>query len=877
MKIFGNRTVRLENSFPIFINRAEKSLIAKLRTFIFMTGITRNIFLLCIIFASLAGYGQDNYHVSGKVTDSKTKEPLAFVNIVINNSQYGGTTDIDGKFKLHSAMPVRKLQLSYVGYLPLSYPVGNKTENLSIQLTPTEIELSEVDILPGINPAHRIIRNAIEHRDENDPEKLSSFSYTSYDKTIFTAENDTAVFRKLNDSVPKKDQQPEVMVTVNIKDTAKKDSARRDSVDNVIKNILSKQYFFLMENVTKRKFLAPDRNYNQVIATRMSGFKNPIFVFLTTQIQSFSFYKPFITIFQNTYVNPISPGSLNKYFFKIEDTLYSGKDSVFVISYRPRKGTNFDGLKGVISISTNKWAIQNVIAQPYQNTGGISIKIQQLYELVDGEHWFPVQLNTDVKFRMIQVGKYAAIAKGRSYIRDIVLNPEMVRREFNHLDVEVDKAATDRSEEFWNQYRVDSLTSKDRETYHTIDSIGKKNNFDKMAKSLKTIVSGRIPYKFIDFDLSRIMGYDTYEGLILGLGIHTNDRLARWFKIGGFYQYSFAISTAKYGGDASFLINKRNDFTIQGGYFQDLVESGGTRFFDDYNSVLSGNFQPLLVRKLDRVENENLSLTIRARKYWLFNFGISRSLKLSTTSDLATTIGDAVILQNQFQFTDIIAGVKWAYKEKFIETIDDKISLGTNYPIVWLQYTHGIKNLLDGEFNYNRLDLKIRKTFMIRYLGKLTFQVNAGYVDQPLPACNLYYPDASYRPITLFAPNTFATMRMNEFLSSKYTSLYLYHDFGYLLFKGKKWFHPEFALSQNIGFGWLDHPEFYRYVNAVNEPYKTMNLGYYESGLLINKLVDLKLYTIGIGGFYRWGPYSFNRTWDNVAAKITVIFPLKFQ
>jgi hypothetical protein len=451
-----------------------------------------------------------------------------------------------------------------------------------------------------------------------------------------------------------------------------------------------------------------------------------------------------------------------------------------------------------------------------------------------------------------------------------------VRREFNHLDVEVEKAATDRSEEYWNQYRTDSLTAKDRKTYEVVDSIGKKTNFDKYAKGFKTILSGRIPYKFIDFDLNRILGFNTYEGLILGLGIHTNDRLAKWFKVGGFYQYAFAISTSKYGGDASFLLNKRNDFTIQGGYFYDLLESGGVKFFDDYNSVLGGNFQPLLVKKLDRVENENLSLTIRARKYWLFNFGISRSYKKTITTDLATTIGNAIILQNEFQFTDVTTALKWAYKEKFIQTIDDKISLGTNYPIVWLQFTHGLKGILDGQFDYNKLDLKIRKIFSIKYLGKLTFQINAGYVDQPVPACNLYYGNASYRPVTIFAPNSFATMRMNEFLSSRYASLYLYHDFGSLLFKGKKWFHPEFALSQNIGFGWLDHPERYAYINAPQVPYKTMDLGYYESGLLINKLMDLKIYTIGIGAFYRWGPYSINKSWENVGAKVTVIFPFSF-
>jgi hypothetical protein len=113
-------------------------------------------------------------------------------------------------------------------------------------------------------------------------------------------------------------------------------------------------------------------------------------------------------------------------------------------------------------------------------------------------------------------------------------------------------------------------------------------------------------------------------------------------------------------------------------------------------------------------------------------------------------------------------------------------------------------------------------------------------------------------------------MRSNEFLSNKYASLYLYHDFGYLLFKGKKWFHPEFALSQNIGFGWLDHPEKYDYIST--EP-KEMNLGYYESCLLINNLVNLRVYTIGIGAFYRWGPYSLDNVGDNFAYKISMIFP----
>lgn len=812
---------------------------------------------------------QEEFSVSGKVVDSKTKQPLAFVNIIINgNNLQGGTTDIDGKFKLVSNQRIKTLHLSYVGYEPLVFPIVNKTSLLIIPLIQKEIELKEVEILPGVNPAHRIIRHVIDNREMNDPEKLNSFSYTSYDKTIFTVENDST--KKSDDSSKYTNVSTGDPTLLAKMDSIQSDTTRADSMDREIKRFLSQQNLFLMENVTKRKFLAPDKSYNNVIATRMSGFKDPIFVFLTTQIQSFSFYKPYITLFQSTYVNPIGSGGLNKYFFKIEDTTYAGKDTVFIISFRPRKGTNFDGLSGVISINTNKWAIQNVIAEPASGGGGMKIKIQQMYQFIDNEAWFPVQLNTDITMNFLQVGKYAMVAKGRSYINDIVLNPEMVRREFNHLDIEVEPAATNRSEEFWDQYRVDSLTKKDRKTYEVLDSIGKAANFDKMAKSLQTVLSGKIPWGPIDIDLNRIVNYNTYEGLVLGLGLHTNDRLSKRFKVGGFYQYAFAVSTSKYGGDFSILLNRRNDWSIQGGYFYDLTESGGISYFDDSQSILSGNWRNLLIKKLDRTENVNLSMTIRARKYWLLNLGLSRSFKKSTTYDYTTVVDNVTLLDDQFNFMELNASVKWAYGEKFIQTIDNKISLGTNYPTVWLQYTHGFNGFLNGEYKYNRIDFKLRKTFRFKFLGKLTIQANAGYIDNPIPATNLYYGEASYRLFTIFAPNSFATMRMNEFLSNKYASIYLYHDFGYLLFKGKKWFHPEFALAQNIGFGWLDNPQYYKSISIAP---KVMDLGYYESGLLVNNLVNLKIYNIGIGAFYRWGPYGFNNVGDNFAYKVSVIFP----
>jgi hypothetical protein len=108
---------------------------------------------------------------------------------------------------------------------------------------------------------------------------------------------------------------------------------------------------------------------------------------------------------------------------------------------------------------------------------------------------------------------------------------------------------------------------------------------------------------------------------------------------------------------------------------------------------------------------------------------------------------------------------------------------------------------------------------------------------------------------------------MNEFLSNKYLSFYFYHDFGNLLFGGKK-FRPELAIASNFVIGSLDNPE-----QHLNTNFNTLDKGYYESGLLLNKLLDFQIYSLGLGAFYRYGPYSFDEAGDNVALRLSLKFP----
>ena len=155
--------------------------------------LTKSLLLLFILVAcSLWLEAQPSYRISGKVIDAETRQPLAFVNIVQTGTRAGISTDIDGKFTLQSARPIDAILLTYVGYFPLQYSIPyGEMDNLLISLQKKTFELSEVVILPGINPAHRIIDSVMANRYQNDPEQLETFSYTSYEKTIFTARLDT--------------------------------------------------------------------------------------------------------------------------------------------------------------------------------------------------------------------------------------------------------------------------------------------------------------------------------------------------------------------------------------------------------------------------------------------------------------------------------------------------------------------------------------------------------------------------------------------------------------------------------------------------------------------------------------------------------------
>ena len=804
--------------------------------------------ITCFILIFFA-FGAKAQTVKGRIIDANTNQALPFVGVLIKNTQVGTLTDIDGKFQLDvSSYPNVELQITYLGYFSQTITVSSlqDPEKITIKLKPQALSLQEISVHAKENPAHRIIKMATKNRNINNPEKMHSFTYNSYTKFFVTADIKASI-----------------------------DSVAADTSLQGIDKFFKNQHLFLIESITQREFLQPNKSHETVLASKVSGLKNSPFALLATQLQSFSFYDDFITVLDEKFLNPISEGSTRKYFFLLEDTLYSGKDTVFVISFRPRETKNFDAMKGVLYINTNTYAIQNVIAEPGRKDNTISIKIQQKYEFIEGKQWFPVQLNTDwiwnnaVASNKDSTKKANLKSVSRTYIKDIVLNPELKKKIFSEVEVEMDKHADKQDEVFWNQYRTDTLNTKERKTYRTIDSIGKANNFEKKFKFLEAVVTNKLAISFIDLNLDKILKFNNYEGTRLGAGIHTNQKLSKYFTVGGYGGYGFKDKAWKYGGDASVFIWRRKELAFNVMYQKDLVESAGLNFFENTRSILSSEiYRDVYVSKFDHIQKYQAGFSFRALKYLRVDAFVNHQQRYGKTLYRYTNNGGTSVVRDTFNLNEIGVSLKYLYKEKFIQTMKNKLSLGSDYPVIYANITKGLNQTFfnqSGSFDYWKFDIKIDAQKTFKTIGALRVQLVAGKIIGNLPYTMLYNMRGSNYPgFNVSAINSFETMGLNEFATDQFVALFLNHNIG-RFFKPHKKFNPELELVHNMGIGSLSHPE-----NIYNVSVKSLDKGYFESGIRILHIIKINYTTLGVGAFYRYGAYQDTKALNNLTVKLVL-------
>lgn len=787
--------------------------------------------LLIIFFLSFGLVAQAQNSRKFILVDANTEQVIPFANVLFSKTDYKGTsTDIDGVFYVHST--IEKIVISYVGYETKELMLSAISSNI-IKLKPKVSELDEV-VINGENPAHRIIRNAVSNKVKNNPESLNSFTYESYDKIILTLGKSNS--------------------------TTERDTLR-ERLDSVMKG----SHLFITETIAKHKYLYPRFSEDSIIATKSSGLKNPKFALLANSFQPFSFYEDYINLFEINFLNPISKGSTRKYKFRLKEEYQQGKDTIFVISFEPKANRNFEGLKGILKINSNNYAVQSVDATTY-NSGKLDVTIQQKYTLLNNEQWFPEQLNFE-----ITIGQGFGSLKyvGKSYISDIQINAPLTKKDFQFVSVTLPETAGLKDEEFWNLNRRDSLNKQEQRTYVFIDSIGEKIKLDKAFDLLPSLLKGRYPFRYVDLDLTKIGRVNKYEGPRFGLGFYTNDDLLKHISIGAYAGYGFGDKAWKYGGELVVDFPGQKDISLSLNYMNDLHETGAPSDNRFYNPLSQRNW---MASQMEGIELFGIQTKMKVWRNFNWTLGFN-------TADITplydyTFLNNATALRN-YSNTELNFGIGYHVNEELLNNFGVISRVPNDAPVFNLLYSRGLQGTLDGDFSYNKFRFTLDHSFRTRGLGKTTYRLDLGYIDNSLPIGLMFTGEGSLdRKIPFVIRNYFQTVRPYEFISNKYAHLFTVHNFG-RLFNNKGSIQPDILLHNNFGMGSLINPEHHQQIDFSTKEELFLETGIELQNLYRMDFMDFGYLGLGVGGFYRYGYHNLGDFSDDFALKFSFGFTFK--
>ncbi|PSR04775.1 MAG: hypothetical protein BRD50_02845 [Bacteroidetes bacterium SW_11_45_7] len=93
--------------------------------------------------------------VSGQVVDAKSGEPVVGVNILVQETNSGTTTDLEGRFTLSLSEKAETLTFRFVGYKEKEKTIDKSSDEveLTVALDETEVGLDEV----VVNRLHHLL------------------------------------------------------------------------------------------------------------------------------------------------------------------------------------------------------------------------------------------------------------------------------------------------------------------------------------------------------------------------------------------------------------------------------------------------------------------------------------------------------------------------------------------------------------------------------------------------------------------------------------------------------------------------------------------------------------------------------------------------
>ena len=691
----------------------------------------KKFYLLLLLFCSFSGLAQ----ITGKVTN-KEAEPLAYVNIYLEGSFSGTTTNENGIYELDVSKPGDySVVFQFLGYKTekRTISVSSLPYTLNAVLTEESTTLDEVVVNSGDNPANRIMRNAIEKRDFHKG-KIQEYTADFYSRGLWRIKN-----------------APEKILGQEIGDLGGGLDSTRSGV------------IYLSETISEITYKAPDNFKEKIIASKVSGDDNG-FSLNSAQEATISFYNNTISL-NTELISPLANYAFNYYNFKLEGVFYNDRGNLInkiqVTPKRP-KDKVFDGF---VYITEDTWQLYGIELK----TTGEAIQVPPIEELVfrqnfnfseEEQLWVPISQTIDFAFNIFGIkgdGRFTAAYTNYNF------SPQLDKKTFTNEIVSFAPEANKKDSIFWRNFRPVPLTQEEQNDYIRKDSLQELRNskpyLDSLDNaynkfSLGNLITGytysnsyekwslSIGSPVFNTNINTVQGYNS--SLKASFRQNTDENYGTYWRIFSKMNYGLAEDKFRISGGFQQKFNNISDpvLTVSGGSTVEQLNSREpisttinnitTAFFErNYLKLYELDFAEIAYQQeifnglsaKSTISYENRSPLFNHRdKPFLINWDdreFTSNNPLQPENENSAPFSEHEI----FKFS-LAATIKFG--QKYISYPDEKYNVpNEKYPSLTIAYDKGFGSDISA-YNFDHLRAGLRQEITIGNKGELGYSLTGG-------------------------------------------------------------------------------------------------------------------------------------------------------
>ncbi|CAI8887826.1 Carboxypeptidase-like regulatory domain-containing protein [Chryseobacterium sp. IT-36CA2] len=791
--------------------------------------------LFLFFLLSFLGYSQSKI----KVVDDASQKPVFNAKVSCDNAIIGYTNE-QGILEFKTGC--KNIDIDADSYQKENITVESSMEVSLLKKTSATTNIEAVVIEDKSDPrALEILRKVNKLFNENSPKSLGSYSYKSYEKISLDIDEDSLsqfnqYFNDLNIFKKKRE---------------------KDSLNNITaRKIFSKSKLFLWERAQEFLYSKKYGEKINILDNRISGLKQPIYEMIALQQSN-----------RDVVPEQLKPENRGLYRFFLSDTVTLDGRKNFVIRFREVNYKKLDRKRkynGAIYVDTETYGVKKIENFSKNKNEGIITSTWVFYnnkwflahektKLKMGKMAMDDKVHSDDKKDKKSFGTYAFLtSKYFDFEAPIEENPKDFKG-YTFSVKNIDGHSLD-------QYRTEPLTDREKNTYKTIDSLGKKYKIDTKAQILSGLLNGQIRVGSVDFAVDEVVNYNSYEGFRLGLKAKLNENFNPYFSPDYYFAYGVKDRKWKYGMglDMKTTLEKNSIFRFE--VYDDVTASG------EFNRKF-WNF---------KMRTMNFGNNLNNDKYFHFK-GMSLSYLNDVTNGLTLALAvrrNTEQAEFDYQFRDrgtsyrnfnTLFTLKYSPNSTNIMTPQGKSLIDQRYPELYFNYEQSYK-MLQGDFSYSRFDALFVHNFKTP-IGTTGFRLYGGAVLGGAPIWKNFTMNGLASPGKDFNFNLtsylgFATLEGGKYYNDRFIAYYFTHKLPwYLKSFGHNISSFDFVLRGTIGD--MKHPEYHQF------KFRKLDHLYQEVGLEWNNFLS-SYFNLGL--FYRVGYYATPHFRENFAIQ----FKLKF-